>query len=260
MRPNGELYWVRKMGPHDDVEVLREARRHKMPVLLFSGPGTGKTAMFEAAFAEDGFYYVPGTGDTEVSDFVGTYVPLPGGGFQWIDGPLPLAMEEGKPLLVDEVALIDARVMAVVYSVMDGRGELKITANPERSTVVAEDGFIVFGACNPRAPGARMSEALLSRFLLHVEVGIDYALMRRMGVPSTFVTVAQNIKKKYDSNEVGWFPAVREMLGFMKLSTTFGEDIALSNVIAQAPEMDRPQITDIITRGYGRSVKGLEIK
>jgi nitric oxide reductase NorQ protein len=259
-RPNGELYYVRKMGPHDDVEVLREARNQKMPILLTSGPGTGKSAMFEAAFMDIGFELVLGTGDTEVSDFIGTYVPLPGGGFQWIDGPLVRAMEEGWPLLVDEIALIDPRVMSVVYSVMDGRGLLPITSNPERGTVVAETGFVVFGATNPRAPGARMSEALMSRFAIHIEVGIDYALVRRMGVPSNIVTVAQNIKKKYDSNELSWFPAIRELLAFRDIAAVFGEEVALSNMVSQAPDIDQPQVTDIMTRGYGRAIKGLEIK
>ena len=35
-----------------------------------------------------------------------------------------VAMENGKPLLIDEIALIDPRVMAVVYGVMDGRKRL----------------------------------------------------------------------------------------------------------------------------------------
>lgn len=260
VRPNGDTYFVRKMGIHDDVEMLREARRCDMPVLMYSGPGTGKTAMFEAAFTMDGFYYVPGTGDTEVSDFVGSYVPTPGGGFLWVDGPLVMAMEAGLPLLVDEIALIDTRVMAVVYSVMDGRGKLKVTANPERLEVEAKPGFIVMGACNPNAPGARMSEALVSRFPIQVEVGVDFTLMRKMGVPAKFVTVAQNLKKKYDSREISWYPAIREMLAFKKLADMLGEDTALANVVSSAPEIDRPQVADALTRGYGMPVKALEIK
>lgn len=259
-RPNGQVYHVRKMGPHDDVEVLREGRRRQKPVLLYSGPGTGKTAMFEAAFTDVGFETVMGTGDTEVSDFVGGYVPVPGGGFRWVDGPLVRAMESGLALLVDEIALIDPRVMAVVYGTMDGRGVLPVTMNPERELVIAKPGFYVVGACNPRAPGARMSEALLSRFPLHVEVGVDFGLMKKMGVPTKFVTVAQNLKKKYDTGEISWWPAIREMLDFKDLIDIYGEGIALSNVISSAPEIDRPQVADVLTRGWGDTIKGLEIK
>jgi nitric oxide reductase NorQ protein len=263
-RPNGQVYHVRKMGPHDDVEVLREGRRRQKPVLLYSGPGTGKTAMFEAAFTHTGFETVMGTGDTEVADFLGGYVPVPGGGFRWVDGPLVRAMEgdgeNGLPILIDEIALIDPRVMAVVYGTMDGRGVLQVTMNPERELVVAKPGFYVVGACNPRAPGARMSEALLSRFPLHVEVGVDFQLMKKMGVPTKFVTVAQNLKKKYDSGEISWWPAIREMLDFKDLIDIYGEPIALSNVISSAPEIDRPQVADVLTRGWGDTIKGLEIK
>lgn len=260
IRPNGEAYYVRKLGKlHDDVSVMRTARENKVPVLLYGVPGTGKTALFEAAFADVGFQYVPGSGDTEVADFIGGYTATPDGGFLWTDGPLIVAMDKGLPLLVDEVALIDPKVMAVVYSVMDGRGELNVTANPERGIITAQPGFVVFGACNPNAPGARMSEALVSRFLVHAEVVVDFKLVKEMGVPAKFVSAVQNVKKKFDSGEIGWYPAIREMLAFKQVSALFGEPTALANIISQAPEIDRAQVADVLTRAYGVPISTLEI-
>ena len=259
-RPNGEVYVVRKFGMHDDVRVLQDARDAGVSILMYGVPGCGKTACFEAAFVDVGFHYVPGSGDTEVSDFIGSYIPLPGGDFTWVDGPLIRAMEEGRPLLVDEVALIDPKVMAVVYSVMDGRGELNVTANPSRGVVTAAAGFVVFGACNPNAPGARMSEALLSRFQIHAEVTVDFSLLTKMGVERKIVTAAQNLKVKYEADEVSWYPAIRELLNFKRVDKLMGREFALANMVAQAPEIDRPVVKDVLSRAVGAPVSMLEVK
>lgn len=266
LRPNGVEYWVRKIGEHEDVAALREARVQKIPALAFGEPGTGKTALFEAAYAgqdlpadEAGMFTIQGTGDTETSDFIGGYVQLPNGQYLWVDGPLLLAMEAGKPLFIDEIALIDPKVMAVVYGVMDGRGEIRVTANPERGVVEAKEGFYVAGACNPNAPGARMSEALISRFQLQLEVGTDYNLAKRLGVSSKMVTAAQNMAKKLEKGELGWAPQLRELLTFKTVSATFGEAVALRNVVSGAPEIDRPQVQDILSRSFAKQITPLEV-
>jgi hypothetical protein len=260
IRPNGEAYIIRKMGIHDDVQVMRTARDEKLPILLYGIPGCGKTALFEAAFADVGFEYVPGSGDTEVADFTGGYTPLPDGNFFWVDGPLIRAMEKGIPLLVDEIALIDPKVMALVYSIMDGRDELNVTSNPTRGIVKVQQGFAVFGACNPNAPGARMSEALLSRFQLHAEVGVDFNMVKGMGVPQKMITAAMNMKTKFDNQEIGWYPAIRELLAFKKISELLGLETALANMVSLAPEVERPGVADILIQTYGQEVKVLTIK
>lgn len=52
LRPNGDKYFARKWGLHDDVEVVRRSRGRGHFVLLYGAPGCGKTAMVEAAFGE----------------------------------------------------------------------------------------------------------------------------------------------------------------------------------------------------------------
>lgn len=259
VRPNGETYVVRQISGTDDVDILVKARDASIPVLLTSCPGTGKTALFEAAFVEVGFEYLGGTADTEVADFVGTYVQHPGGEFVWVDGPLLRAMERDVPFLVDEVALIDPKVMAVVYGAMDGRREVNVTSNPERGIVKAGSGFYVVGACNPNAPGARMSEALLSRFLLHIQVGTDYALARELGVNTKAVTVAENLEVKRQSEEISWAPQMRELLAFAHVERTFSRTMAVCNLAAQAPEMDRAVVTDVLRRTFGINVAPLGV-
>lgn len=261
MRPNGEAYYTRKWGDHDDVMVLRKARAMNSYILLYGAPGCGKTALVEAAFCDQpgGMHTVLGSGDTEVADLVGGYVQTPSGGFLWEDGPLLKAAESGGALLIDEVGLIDPKVLSIVYGLMDGRREYSVTANPERGTVKAKEGFYVIAATNPNAPGVRLSEALLSRFTVQAEMTTDWNLARKLGAPTPIVTAAQNLSKKQQSNEVSWAPQMRELLAFRDLSKEFGTKFAIANLLAASPEIDRPVVADVFTRVFGEECRPAKI-
>ena len=257
-RPNGHDYYSRKWGQHSDIEVLRNARKARQYVLLYGVPGCGKTALVEGAFPDE-LETIIGSGDTELSDFIGGYVQTPSGGFEWIDGALVRAIEQGKVLLIDEIGLIDPKVLSAVYGLMDGRDELTITQNPERGTIKAKEGFYVIGATNPNAPGVRLSEALLSRFTIQVEMTTDWALAKKLGVPAPAITASQNLSKKQATGEISWSPQMRELLAFREIAKTFGTTWAVSNLVAVAPEMDRAVVADVFTRVFGEEIKPAKI-
>lgn len=269
IRPNGAEYHARKWGEHVDVVALRKAREvtakafgggsgSPMFVLAYGAPGCGKTALMEAAFGDE-LVTLMGTGDTEVSDLIGGYVQTPSGAFEWVDGGLVDAAENGKVYFIDEVGLIDPKVLSLVYGLMDGRRELTITANPDRGTIKAHPNFYVVAATNPNAPGVRLSEALLSRFTLQVEMTTDWNLSRKLGVSATMVTAAQNLAKKQASHEVSWAPQMRELLAFRDAAEVFGTPWAIANLLAAAPEMDRPVVADVFTRAFGVDCKPAKI-
>ncbi len=252
-RPNGELYYGRKWGDNTDVEVLRKAREAGKYVMLYGVPGTGKTAMVEASFPNE-LYTILGSGDTEVADLVGSYVQTPSGNYEWIDGVLVKSAIEGKVLLIDEIGLIDPKVLSIVYGLMDGRQEITISQNPERGTIKAKEGFYVVSATNPNVAGVRLSEALLSRFTIQVEMTTDWNLARKLGVPQTAVVASQNLAKKMENGETSWSPQMRELLAFRDLSKLFGTKWAVQNLLASAPEIDRPIVADVFSRVFGEPI------
>lgn len=266
MRPNGSKYFARTWGVHQDVATLRKAREataastgglSPMFALLYGAPGTGKTALVEAAF--DTVHTVMGTGDTEVSDFIGGYVQMPSGNYEWVDGPLLKAAENGEVLFIDEIGLIDPKVLSVVYGAMDGRKEIVVTANPTRGSVTISPDFYVAAATNPNAPGVRLSEALLSRFTLQAEMTTDWSLAKKLGVPQYLITASTNLSKKQENNEVSWAPQMRELLAFRDIEATFGQEFAIQNLLASSPEIDRPVVADVLSRAVGMECRPARI-
>ncbi|MFN9903484.1 MAG: AAA family ATPase, partial [bacterium] len=77
--------------------------------------------------------------------------------------------------------------------------------------------------------------------------------------PVPLVTAAQNLAKKQVAREVSWSPQMRELLAFRDIAETFGTPFAISNLLAASPELDRPMVSDVLTRVYGDECKPAKI-
>ncbi|TQJ23762.1 dynein-related subfamily AAA family protein [Micromonospora sp. A202] len=246
-RPNGVWYLPRQLGDSTDVEVLRQLRRDTIPVLLYGPPGTGKTSLIEAAYPDA--ITVAGHGDTTVEDLVGNYVPLPDGGFAFAYGPLVSAMRAGRALFIDDATLIPPRVLAALYPAMDGRAIMTIAAH-HNEVVTATDGFFVCAGHNPGVHGAILTEALASRFSVHIEVTTDFQLARSLGVPNGAIDAAITLNTRLRKHDIDWAPQLRELLAFKRVTESLGLAAAVANLAAIAPEADRQAVIEALQRAY----------
>lgn len=259
IRPNGLPYVARKVRDDlSDVQFLRELLANDMPCMLYGPPGTGKTALIEVAF-EGRAITIMGSDDTERADFEGSYVQTADGAFVWVDGPLIHAMLNGLPLFIDEVGLISPKVLSLVYGAMDGRQEIRITANPERGIIKAKSGFMVVAATNPHAPGVRISEALTSRFVAQAQMNTDWEVARKLGLDDNIAAAMENLDVKRNAGEISGSPQMREALGFIKAEAVFGRELALANLVAASHENDRDVISDVLSRAVGSPVAALSL-
>ncbi|MEU5874235.1 AAA family ATPase [Glycomyces sp. NPDC047369] len=255
-RPNGTSYFPRDLHGRPDVEVLQDLRAAGIPVLLQGPPGTGKTALAEASFPD--LVTVAGDGDTCVGDLVGEYTQETDGTFVFHYGPLVRAMREGRALLIDDATLIAPPVLATLYPAMDGRGEIAIKAH-KNETVTAAEGFYVLAGHNPFVHGAVLTEALASRFGIHIDIHTDYDLAAQLGVPTAAITIAKALSKKHTEGKVTWAPQMRELIAFRDTARLMGERFALHNLVGIAPEADRTQVAQAVSAVAGTRARPLTL-
>lgn len=272
-RPSGELYMPRELAGQPDVQVMRDLRKNKLFTLIAGPPGGGKTALMEAAFGSEpgGLYSLTGDEETRVDDFVGQLYPSDKEGvYDWADGPLTLALKNGGVLFVDDATLISPKAIACLYPLMDGRDVLRLKAHQveingvmQPEVVTAKPGFFIVAAHNPGVQGAILSDALASRFGVHVWLETDLDLAASLGVNAKFIKLTRNLRLRRDKGEMGVFvPEMRDLLAARDFGRVFGDQAAGENLLGKAPEdfQDDLAAEMKVVFGFNITPKRLEVK
>lgn len=259
--PSGELYWPPEVFGRNAIDVMK-ALRGTQHVRLSGRPGAGKTSLPIAAFGDD-LITVQGHANLTVSALFGQYLPGPGGVWQWHDGPLKVAADTGKVLLVDEVNRAPEEVQSALLSATDDRAEIVVDDRPDLPPTVAANGFMVIVTYNDADHGIRpLADALKRRFPVHIVVDTNYALADQRGYDRGLVRAARNIR----THAVGygadhscpppWYPQMSDLKAADTMLKMFGVEAAAAVFISACPDPAwRPHIADALTSVFGQTIE-----
>ena len=271
IRPNGTTYYPHTIGEYEDLAWLCAAREGAEHTIMVGPPGTGKSAVLEAAFQgtrEDGEPRPFELGmetlvcgeNTTASDFYGNWVENPETGtFEWVDGPLLRSIKRGVPLFVDEIFLADTKALTPLYAPMDGRKEVVVVENPRLPPIPVQPGWFCIAAGNPDVPGAMFSEALRDRFEHHITVTTDWALARKLGVPANFIAAAKTLDKHRQNGLITWSPQLRSALAYRDAAKKYGEVFAAEGLLSKAPD-DAKDLTREVLMAYYPRLRELQFR
>lgn len=251
--PDGREYVTRKLGGFDnDVLGLRELASMGKHTLLLGEPGTGKTALFLAAFPDSENEI--GHSKLTAFDMLWRPRPMPDGSIQFDPSPLTRAVMGGKPFYFDEIMRCSEDALTPLYSAMDGRGFI-VGGNLDGTDLPVKPGFTVIAASNPLVRGAFLPDAIASRFhILDVQVSED--LLTKLGLHDRLMTVWRNLTAQ-EGGEI-WRPSVREMLAAQSfIDAGNWQQAAYALTGWRIPARDREIVASVVGPLFGVRVGAL---
>lgn len=256
----GDQYLSRSgLGANDtDVEticsLLAAPRNIVGGVLLEGDPGTGKTALVEAAATHAGVElttHVATPDDTRESlllRFVGEGNGENGGPF--VKGVLPEAATKPGWFYCDEFFLTADGVKPVYYQFLDGRHVLS-GGNVDGSDLEIHPDFRMIVSSNPLVRGASLPEPIGSRFAgATITVETSPAMLKALGIDESIVAAWETLKV-----QGLWYPAIREMRVADYWLPVDPTQAVSAFLPAHCPESQRAQIRDIVVSHLGGDIR-----
>lgn len=235
------------------VEWLEAPRNIVGAVLLLGDPGTGKTALIEAAttHVERKLFTVLCTPDHTKDSLFLRFVGEGNGddGTPFTLGPIPYAVKHGLILYLDEAMMLVDGVKTLLYALADGRAFLP-EGNVDGTPMEIHKDFRLVMSSNPMVRGASLPEPLASRCAgttLTVETSGD--MLRDLGIDSDVVAAWESL-----GNAGLWRPQIRELRVADYWLTKGDIHQAVSALMPEhCPETQRPEVRTIVCSFIGGS-------
>jgi hypothetical protein len=256
VQDTGYMYLSRTgLGPYDtDVETLAAwlaAPRTLVGMILVVGePGSGKTALIEAAacHAERPLLTHLCTPDDTRESLMLRFVGEGNGegGAPFVKAALPRAAEIGAVFYGDEFMLLPDGVKPVFYELADGRRVLS-GGNVDGSDLIVHPNFRLVVSSNPLVRGASLPEPIGSRAAgTTITVETSAAMLRDLAIDEAIVAAWESL----GSNGL-WRPQIREMrVADYWLSIDPAQAVS-AFLPEHAPESQRKAIRDTVVSMIG---------
>jgi cobaltochelatase CobS len=241
--------------------------------IFLTGPtGCGKSELLRRICDRHGGYLQKNLrGEDSISDFVGQRESKDGETF-FNDGVLPLAMKEGKNLILDEVDACPPDILFTLQPVLNGN-ELVVTKNAGE-IVKPSEGFHLLATGNTKGRGDEtglykgtriQNEAFLDRWdyviemdyppeffetnILEKKTGIEFDLANRI------VISANNVRDAFKNGEIMTTISVRRLVKFAESIPLFGLSEAFKKTILnRMSSRDKDTVHEIFQRVIGGDI------
>lgn len=256
----GDMYLSRSgLGQYDtDVETIAawlDAPRNRVGgIMLLGEPGTGKSALAQAACVQAGreIEFITATpDDTRDSLFLRFVGEGHGeGGTPFVMGALPLAVKYGRTLVVDEYMLWVDGLKPVSYNLMDGSHYLP-GGNVDGSALEVHPDFRIIITSNPQVRGASLPEPIGSRLAsTTITIETSASMLRDLAIDDSVVAAWEAL------GTAGlWRPQIREMRAADYWLATDPAQAVSAFLPEHAPESERDQIRATVVSYIGGNIR-----
>ena len=233
-------YISRKIGDINDFEFLKKCFQHNQDVfdkksgkwkniMIVGETGSGKSFFARAFAAKMKLPYkrINLNGATTPEDLCGQFIPKIDRSFGWQDGWLTLFMRDGGILVLDELNMASADILAILNSVLDDERSLTLTQK-DGEIINAHRNFFAICTMNLHYEGTKeLNLALKDRFsdiiVFDYEKKIEGNLLKNKKI----IQFAEKLRDSYKKGEIMNPVSTRSLIYFADNFKNYGEYTAI---------------------------------
>lgn len=258
-------YISRKIGNKTDVVILTEAFNHNVKnfdnpngklknIMIEGATGVGKTMMCRHLAYKLKLPYkrLNLNGATTTEDLVGQIIPTADKGFQWVDGWVTKFMRFGGVLVLDEINMAQADILALLNSVLDDERTLTLTQK-DGEVIKAHKHFFVISTLNANYEGTKpLNEALKDRFSDVLIFGYERKIEEKLVSDKKILDFADKLRFAFDSGEIITPISTRSLIFFENNVRLYGESVAKELFFNRFEKAERKVVVELWNTIYGK--------
>lgn len=247
-------YIGREVGGVDDLDVLAAAHEMRHNVLLSGPTGSAKTSLVYAYAAKNKLplVNVACNGGIDLRSLFGGFVPTDDGGFEFAPGELPLAVQHGAVILLNEVNFAPQKVMASLYGLLDRRRTLYLpdaVGTDFPSTIKAHKQCFILADFNPGYAGTKpLNAALKNRFAIKLHWDYDHTVEDQLLASASLLEMAEKLRDRQIEGDLRSEIPTNFVMEFEDLAfnEALGFDFACVNFVNGFAAPERPIVEEVL--------------
>lgn len=249
-------YISRTIAGVRDLDAIAAAHRLHHNLILAGPTGSAKTSVTYAygAWKQLPVVNIPCNGAAEPSMFIGKWVRLQDGSFDFKLGELALAVLHGGIILLDEVNFLKSNIGAYLHGLLDSRRTLSIPdaqGSSAPTSIKAHPDCLIVGAYNPDYHGTRpLNQAFKNRYCIQLDFPYLAEVEDKLLQSESLLTLANNLRLEVQAGNLAT-PISTNMLietEELAMDEALGFDFAMVNFLNHFPEDERQPVKEVLVQ------------